>query len=164
MNDPGIDNGQGVMVPLEQFEHAWATSQHLIATAHVHDTHTILRDSYDDRARADLATNPNSLGVPSDPYQLEVAAQQRAQAMREREASREREQEIERERTQQLEREQRAREEEARREQLREEQRREEALREQQQREREQQQREEQQRREEEHARQRKEEELKAQQ
>ncbi|MEZ5673614.1 MAG: hypothetical protein R3E08_15055 [Thiotrichaceae bacterium] len=55
LNDPGIDNGQGVMVPLEQFEKAWATSQHLVATTSLPDTHVVLRDSYDDMARANLA-------------------------------------------------------------------------------------------------------------
>lgn len=191
LNDPGIDNGQGMMVPLEQFEHAWATSHHLIAATNLSDTNTLLRDSYDDSVRGGFLLNQSSLGVPSkeDPYQFEAGVQQRAQAMRERDASLQREKEYEREHAQQLAREQQAREEETRREQLREEQRREEALHEQQQREREQQQREEQQRaeqlkeehrreemlreerqreeqhqREEEQARQRKEEELKAQQ
>lgn len=45
LNDPGIDNGRGIMIPLEQFEHAWATSNHLIASAHAPDPHaSLLRD------------------------------------------------------------------------------------------------------------------------
>jgi hypothetical protein len=46
LNDPGIDNGKGVMIPLEQFEKSWATSDHLIASAHHPDQHpTVLSDN-----------------------------------------------------------------------------------------------------------------------
>ena len=48
LNDSGIDNGKGVMIPLEQFEKAWATSDHLVASAHSPDHHAnILKDNQD---------------------------------------------------------------------------------------------------------------------
>lgn len=141
LNDPGIDNGQGVMVPLEQFEHAWATSNHLMAAAHTQDSNSpILTDVSSIIGSAGL--NNGAGTYSSDDTLEERNAKDRVNAY---EQESRRQQAAEEERQRQLREEQR--QEELRREnERREEQRREEALREQQQREREQQQREEQQR------------------
>lgn len=47
LNDPGIDNGRGIMIPLEQFEQAWASSNHLMASAHNPDNHAALLSDQD---------------------------------------------------------------------------------------------------------------------
>jgi hypothetical protein len=45
LNDSGTPNGQGMMVPLEQFEKAWASSDHYMVATAVHSNHNIEQDN-----------------------------------------------------------------------------------------------------------------------
>ncbi|MEK8018404.1 MAG: hypothetical protein VSS75_016160 [Candidatus Parabeggiatoa sp.] len=148
LNDPGIDNGKGVMIPIEQFEKAWATSDHLIASVHSPNNHTtVLKDNQDpSQIIASAGFGNANRSLHPDPYDNQQQrdakswANQYERNLAQQNAARE-----EREHFLKLERQEAQRQEEMRREeQRREEQRREEAFREQQQRERELQQREEQ--------------------
>jgi hypothetical protein len=44
LNDPGSPDGRGLMVPAEQFEHAWAPSGHFMVSTAVHEDHSAGHD------------------------------------------------------------------------------------------------------------------------
>jgi hypothetical protein len=149
LNDPGIENGRGIMIPLEQFEHAWGASNHLIASAHSPDIHaSLLKDSQNPSQIIGSAGlgDGNRYIYPTDSQQVIDAKKWANQYEQNREQQQRAAEENQRERAR-IEAEERAREARIREEQQRqEERRREEMQREQQRQERERQQREQEQR------------------